>query len=559
MTNAVDKTWDKLLKRDRAGQYPREELDLLVATAAPKMKAHWLAVLEDVAKNGKKAAFSSREEAGYACLLLGQLQVTEAFDSLIQLFKLPTSAVDAILGDFFTETLPWVIHRCSDGREAEMAQLLMNPKQRETLLGILHGSFTAKCLSGAYPREEYIRLTLAALDAHAAASSFHNVTELIWNWAELPEGFDRARAQSYFVQKKTDSMMGDWEDLVELVLERESPKESDIVRLVQDSLHDRTRVWSTRASEFAQANRGFKEKTEGPDERGRLTSELYRPFVGMAPVGPVTQALFDFLGFYSKNSYLTQERLNVPQFLAYSLGLGLSPDPRPFVTIFKHIEPMIRPLSPQEQKRVLELAQKYWIILSDIKEFPMAAFSKAYRLDQCSGMGTLMTLGRFLPYLEAFADGLEEGKFFQTPVVAARVADRVNWLLDRIEELDSFAEEYEKLHAKRKRRFWDSPPTESEIELIQRVQASLLAFHEEWPKRYQGILEALVENKKFHVDRFQAPKPFPFGRAPGPLRGAPGPLAHTDNVVPFRREGPKVGRNDPCPCGSGRKLKQCCG
>lgn len=27
----------------------------------------------------------------------------------------------------------------------------------------------------------------------------------------------------------------------------------------------------------------------------------------------------------------------------------------------------------------------------------------------------------------------------------------------------------------------------------------------------------------------------------------------------FRRPGPKVGRNDPCPCGSGRKHKKCCG
>jgi uncharacterized protein len=26
-----------------------------------------------------------------------------------------------------------------------------------------------------------------------------------------------------------------------------------------------------------------------------------------------------------------------------------------------------------------------------------------------------------------------------------------------------------------------------------------------------------------------------------------------------RREAPKVGRNDPCPCGSGKKHKQCCG
>lgn len=28
---------------------------------------------------------------------------------------------------------------------------------------------------------------------------------------------------------------------------------------------------------------------------------------------------------------------------------------------------------------------------------------------------------------------------------------------------------------------------------------------------------------------------------------------------PFRRDQPKVGRNDPCPCGSGKKYKQCCG
>jgi len=28
---------------------------------------------------------------------------------------------------------------------------------------------------------------------------------------------------------------------------------------------------------------------------------------------------------------------------------------------------------------------------------------------------------------------------------------------------------------------------------------------------------------------------------------------------PKKRESPKIGRNDPCPCGSGRKYKKCCG
>jgi uncharacterized protein len=29
--------------------------------------------------------------------------------------------------------------------------------------------------------------------------------------------------------------------------------------------------------------------------------------------------------------------------------------------------------------------------------------------------------------------------------------------------------------------------------------------------------------------------------------------------APARRAAPKIGRNDPCPCGSGKKYKQCCG
>jgi len=29
--------------------------------------------------------------------------------------------------------------------------------------------------------------------------------------------------------------------------------------------------------------------------------------------------------------------------------------------------------------------------------------------------------------------------------------------------------------------------------------------------------------------------------------------------APYKRTGPKIGRNDPCPCGSGKKYKKCCG
>jgi preprotein translocase subunit SecA len=34
--------------------------------------------------------------------------------------------------------------------------------------------------------------------------------------------------------------------------------------------------------------------------------------------------------------------------------------------------------------------------------------------------------------------------------------------------------------------------------------------------------------------------------------------SHFAPVTTLRRDGPKVGRNDPCPCGSGKKHKKCC-
>jgi uncharacterized protein len=36
------------------------------------------------------------------------------------------------------------------------------------------------------------------------------------------------------------------------------------------------------------------------------------------------------------------------------------------------------------------------------------------------------------------------------------------------------------------------------------------------------------------------------------------PHVHATNARTHIRTGPKIGRNDPCPCGSGLKYKKCC-
>jgi preprotein translocase subunit SecA len=51
-------------------------------------------------------------------------------------------------------------------------------------------------------------------------------------------------------------------------------------------------------------------------------------------------------------------------------------------------------------------------------------------------------------------------------------------------------------------------------------------------------------------DQAPAASPPPPRRAPQPARAI---------AQPARREGPKIGRNDPCPCGSGQKFKKCHG
>jgi preprotein translocase subunit SecA len=44
----------------------------------------------------------------------------------------------------------------------------------------------------------------------------------------------------------------------------------------------------------------------------------------------------------------------------------------------------------------------------------------------------------------------------------------------------------------------------------------------------------------------------------GSLAGQPTSDVET-GVTTVRRQGEKVGRNAPCPCGSGKKYKKCCG
>jgi preprotein translocase subunit SecA len=75
--------------------------------------------------------------------------------------------------------------------------------------------------------------------------------------------------------------------------------------------------------------------------------------------------------------------------------------------------------------------------------------------------------------------------------------------------------------------------------------------------REQEDVEA-VERQR----REEAPTQMQFQHAQFPAlanEGEDEPAVLAEAPLPFMREEPKVGRNDPCPCGSGKKFKQCHG
>jgi preprotein translocase subunit SecA len=88
---------------------------------------------------------------------------------------------------------------------------------------------------------------------------------------------------------------------------------------------------------------------------------------------------------------------------------------------------------------------------------------------------------------------------------------------------------------------------EEAVEMILKLQAAR-------PERFKGVFSS-VNQELLHPEssRFEKPEEEPLVMR-DPRIGPP--LTVTP---PSSSAHPKVGRNDPCPCGSGKKYKKCCG
>ena len=95
-------------------------------------------------------------------------------------------------------------------------------------------------------------------------------------------------------------------------------------------------------------------------------------------------------------------------------------------------------------------------------------------------------------------------------------------------------------------------------EMLRSPQGALLAdfsaFCQE--RGFEGEPDE-AEMRALHEEWLQTPRPALEGKKPADA--LEGGRLFPSKVETFRRETPKVGRNEPCPCGSGKKFKRCCG
>jgi preprotein translocase subunit SecA len=73
----------------------------------------------------------------------------------------------------------------------------------------------------------------------------------------------------------------------------------------------------------------------------------------------------------------------------------------------------------------------------------------------------------------------------------------------------------------------------------------------------EAVKSTFRETAAIHAEAPSAAEMAAQSQSPSPA--APPSQAADVNVEPIRNLGTKVGRNDPCPCGSGKKFKNCCG
>jgi preprotein translocase subunit SecA len=98
--------------------------------------------------------------------------------------------------------------------------------------------------------------------------------------------------------------------------------------------------------------------------------------------------------------------------------------------------------------------------------------------------------------------------------------------------------------------------------MLDRVKQEVVSIVSKVQVRAETDVAAVEEQRRSHAPVQYQHAEANAMEAPGETEGGEVAMAEPEirkSQSPFVRQGRKVGRNEPCPCGSGKKYKQCHG
>jgi preprotein translocase subunit SecA len=95
-------------------------------------------------------------------------------------------------------------------------------------------------------------------------------------------------------------------------------------------------------------------------------------------------------------------------------------------------------------------------------------------------------------------------------------------------------------------------------DMLERIKHDLIGIVSKVQVRAESDVEAVEQQRRSRAPRqYRHAEASAIGGGEGQAKGEG--QAEGEGHKPFTRKGRKVGRNEPCPCGSGKKYKQCHG
>jgi len=98
--------------------------------------------------------------------------------------------------------------------------------------------------------------------------------------------------------------------------------------------------------------------------------------------------------------------------------------------------------------------------------------------------------------------------------------------------------------------------------LMEGPQGKLMTDFAAWCQEQEIDINTISDQNKIqelNAQYMQTPREAFQGKTPEEASEGDPSMLGMKKVETFRRSEPRIGRNDPCPCGSGKKYKKCCG